>query len=88
MKKGILRELVISKESSSMIGVYCRALGDGMFLTAVQSIERSTKGEIIIFHQHDISGKSLARTSVSLEEIEMVCPFNKTYQKPLSAVLS
>jgi hypothetical protein len=84
-KKGILRELVMSKESNSIIGVYCRALGEGMFLTAVEAIEKSLNEEDIInFHQYDMSGKTLARTKIRLNEIEMVCPFHKAFQRQLT----
>jgi hypothetical protein len=82
-RKGILKELVISKQSNSIIGVYCNVFGEGMFLTAVEDIESVTKGEIIVFHQYDMSGRLLPRTRIDLNEIQMVCPFNKTYLSPL-----
>jgi hypothetical protein len=82
-KKGILKELVISKQSNSIIGVYCKVFGEGMFLAAVEDIDGVAKGEIIVFHQYDMSGRLLPRTRIDLNEIQMVCPFNKAYRTPL-----
>jgi hypothetical protein len=83
-KKGIFKELVISKESNNILGVYCNALGEGMFLTAVEDIEN----DIVVFHPYDISGRLLSRSRVALTEIQMVCPFNKTYGGSSSFVKS
>jgi hypothetical protein len=82
-RKGILRELVLSKQTGNLIGVYSRAFGDGMFLTTVQDIEGGSKEEIIAFNQYDMSGIILSRTHLALSEIKMICTFNKTYRNPL-----
>ncbi|MBT1700375.1 hypothetical protein KK083_26040 [Fulvivirgaceae bacterium PWU4] len=83
-RKAILKELVLSKQSGKLIGVYSRALGEGMFLTGVEAIlsHGDGKDELIVFNRYDMSGHLLARTKVSLNEIHMVCPFNKTFQTP------
>jgi hypothetical protein len=81
-KKSILRELVFAKQSGNLIGIYCSALGEGMFLTGVEAIEPAMKDEVIVFGQYDLSGKILLRTELALEEIQMVCPFNKPYRSP------
>lgn len=82
-KKGILKELVLSKQSGKLVGVYSRALGEGMFLTAVEAIESHGKEALIVFCRYDMSGHMLARTRVSLDEIHMVCPFNKVFKNPM-----
>lgn len=82
-RKGILRELIISKQNRNLVGVYSPALGEGMFLVSVEEIERHNKEEIIIFHKYDMSGHILSRTHISIGEIKMVCPFDKTYHNPI-----
>jgi hypothetical protein len=82
-RRAILRELLVSKESAYLIGVYCPAFGEGMFLTTVEAIEMETKNEIIVFSQYDVSGLILSRTRVSIDEIKMVCPFHVAYYNPL-----
>lgn len=82
-RKSILRELIISKKSGNLIGIYSKALGEGMFLTGVEEIEPMSKDGIIVLNQNDISGKVLPRTRLDLDEIQMICPFNKPYRNPL-----
>lgn len=81
-RKGILKELIISKTSGNLLGVYSKALGEGMFLTVVENIEADGKEDVVQFNRYDMSGHILARTKVAIDEIEMVCPFNKTYRNP------
>src|SRR5688500_16398928 len=82
-KKGILRELSLSRESGNVIGIYSNVLGPGMFLTAVETIENA---EIVVVKQNDISGQMLSRTRIWIDEIQMVCPFNKAYRSPVVAI--
>ena len=82
-RKAILKALEDSKERGNFIGVYSRVFGEGMFLTCVDDIERDGKGEVIVFATYDMSGHILSRTRVSIEEIKMVCPFNKAYVNPV-----
>lgn len=79
-RKGISKELMVSMRTGKLLGVYIRAFGEGMFLTSVKRIDSS--GEEIIFNRYDMSGKILHRT-VSVDEIQMVCPFNRIYQNPI-----
>jgi hypothetical protein len=82
-RKGILKELYVSKQSRNLVGVYSPALGEGMFLVAVEDVEAHNKEEIIVFQRYDMSGHILTRTHVSIDEIDMVCPFDKKYNHPL-----
>lgn len=82
-RQSILKALSKSQESGKLIGVYCRELGEGMFLTGVDSIEQEGTVKVIIFETYDLCGKILNRTRVSLDEIKMVCPFDAEYVNPL-----
>ena len=82
-RKGILRELLISKESGNILGIYCRSLGEGMFLTVVEDIEVNRNGEYAVFGPYDLSGRKLSGNTIEIGEIQMVCPFNKPYRYPL-----
>lgn len=87
-KKGILKELILSKASGNVVGVYCPALGEGMFLTVVENIDPAPRSEIVMFNQYDMSGKILNRYEVTLDEIEMVCPMNQRYRHPIFTSLA
>jgi hypothetical protein len=80
--------LIKSQETGKLIGVYSRILGDGMFLTGVDSIENEGSTKVITFETYDLCGQILHRTRVTLEEIKMVCPFETAYVNPLLAQLS
>jgi hypothetical protein len=82
-RKAMLKELHDSQANGHLIGVYSRALGEGMFLTGVDNIESEAGREVIVFETYDMSGQILSRTRVSLDEIKMVCPFNTAYVNPV-----
>jgi hypothetical protein len=82
-RKAILKELMLSRDTGNLIGVYSRVLGEGMFLTGVDNIEDDHGTEVIIFETYDMSGQILNRTRVSVDEIKMVCPFNSAYINPI-----
>jgi hypothetical protein len=86
-RKGILKELVISKQSKNIIGVCSDVLGEGLFLTTVADIVRTPQGEVIVFNQHQVIGRPLSTTRIQLDEIIMVCAFSATYKKQLSTEL-
>src|SRR5687768_4612776 len=84
-KKGIMKELIISKQSGNLLGVYSRAMGEGMFLVTVEEIEKYGKEEVIVFNRYEMSGYTLSRTRLSIDEIQMVCPFNKSFRTPVTS---
>lgn len=87
-RKAIFKELVLSKQSGKLIGVYSCALGEGMFLTCVEAIISHGKDESIVFNRYDMSGHLLAQTRIPLDEIHMVAPSIKHFKPqltPLSA---
>jgi hypothetical protein len=82
-RKAVLRELESSRENGLLIGVYSKALGDGMFLVGVNAIEKDGPTEIIVFETYEQSGTILNRTRLSIDEIKMVCSFNRKYVNPI-----
>lgn len=79
-KKSMLKELRLSKQSGNAIGVYSKAMGEGMFLTAVEQVEPNG---LIVFSRYDMSGAILNRYELTLEEIQIVCPTSQRYRHPL-----
>jgi hypothetical protein len=82
-RRAILNELRNSMENGTLIGVYSKPLGEGMFLVGINNIEGDQSSEIVVFETYDQSGMILNRTTVSIDEIKMVCPFEKKYKNPV-----
>jgi hypothetical protein len=80
----MLKTILACMETGKLIGIYSRALGDGMFLTGVDNVESDTRGKVIVFETYDFSGQILTKTRVYLDEIKMVCPFEVEYIHPLT----
>ena len=81
-RKSILNALVSSLKHETVIGVYAQALGEGMFLTAVDEIVDEETDKIVGFKRYDVSGHILPRTHFALSEIKAVCPLNARYVNP------
>lgn len=82
-RRSIYRELAISKEAGTVVGITSPVLGDGMFITAVDDIYTTEAGAVVQLKPYDMSGHFLARTQLSLSEIRSVCPFKTAYRNPL-----
>jgi hypothetical protein len=82
-RKYIRKELLNSKETGTAIGVYCSALGEGMFLTAVDDIIGVENDEVVVLKPLDMNGIILQRNHIGLNEIQSVCPFDSLYSNPL-----
>jgi hypothetical protein len=82
-KKAVLKELSLAKDSGLLIGVYSRALGEGMFIVGVSNIETDGPVEVAVFETYDQTGSILNRTRLSIDEIKMVFPFDKKYVNPV-----
>ena len=80
--KAIVRELLSSKESGSVVGIYSAILGDGMFLTGVEDLYQEGKITVAVFHRYDLSGQILNRNHIAVEEIRTVCSFCQRYRNP------
>jgi hypothetical protein len=81
-RKGILKALYDSKESTTIVGIVSPVLGDGMFLTAVDDINSEGQEITVSLKQYDMSGQILARTHLSLDEFKSVCSFQMIYKHP------
>lgn len=76
-RKGIVRELLISKESGNLVGLISPSLGEGMFLVSVLSLETENAEEMVAFQRYEITdGRFQDRSSLSVNEIKGVCPFS------------
>jgi hypothetical protein len=82
-RNSIREGLVKSKMSGTVVGVYSRALGEGMFITSVADIYPDNEEEIIVLKRYDLSGLILPRTDLSLSEIKAVCEFQMIYKNPV-----
>lgn len=80
-RKGILRELMISKESKNLIGLISPSLGEGMFLISVLTLESEDSAEVVAFQIYEITdGRFRASARLTVNEIKGVCPFAHNYQ--------
>ena len=82
-KEAILKELTSSLQKGTLIGIYSRELGEGMFLTGVDDIEDNGRQKFVVFETYDMCGKTLNKTRIAIDEIKMVCPFKIEYINPL-----
>jgi hypothetical protein len=82
-KDHMLRELEYCRRASNLVGVYCPLLGNGMFLVGVEQIVTGDDGVLIIFHPSDMSGHTLSRRTLQIDEITMIVPFNNPFVQPI-----
>jgi hypothetical protein len=81
-KAGILRELQISKDSGSLLGLFS-PLSDGMLLVVVLDMETRGTEEIIDFQKYDVTGRVLSTIRTNLSDVKAICPFVKGRQRTL-----
>lgn len=81
-KEAILQTVNRCRKSHGLIGVYSAALGDGMFLTTVENIRHQGNRDIIEIKPYDFSGRLLKTSTLLIDEISCVCPFNQIYIQP------
>jgi hypothetical protein len=79
----IRKEILMSRDSGKVLGVYCPVLGDGMFLTCVDDVVNGDGQEIVVFKPYDMNGHLLQRNQLAIAEIRSVCPFDSYYVNPL-----
>lgn len=76
-RKGIVRELLISKESRNLVGLISPSLGEGMFLVIVLSLESENAEEMVAFQRYEITDRRFhVTTRLSVNEIKGVCSFS------------
>jgi hypothetical protein len=81
-RKIILKALQNALITQKVIGIYSPPLGEGMFLTGVESITTLGKEEIITLKPYDMNGIQLVRTDIAISEIRSACPFDSFYLNP------
>lgn len=85
-RKGMLRELMISKEARNLIGLLSPALGEGLFFVWVTNIDYQSTEEVISFQKYNLGdGRASPTAKLSLRDITGVCPFI-TSQRPTTVL--
>lgn len=78
----ILKSLIESQSSGTMIGITSTELGSGTYITAVRDILIDDKEPIIVIRGYDRSGYFFNRNTLSLRSITSVIPFNSIFDNP------
>jgi hypothetical protein len=79
----IRKQLIESKGTGKVLGVYCPIIGNGMFLTGVDDIILTDKHEMVVLKPYDMNGILLVPNQVPLTAIRSVCPFESFYINPI-----
>jgi hypothetical protein len=86
-RKGIARELMISKESRKLIGLISPSLGEGMFLILVLSLESENSEEMVAFQRYEITdGRFQVAARLRVNEIKGICTFVQNDHLELSGL--
>ena len=82
-KEDILRALLESKISKSVIGITSRSLGPGTYLTSVVELLIGANDDTtIVLKEYDITGYFFDRNALKIDEIDNVIPFKAPFQNP------
>jgi hypothetical protein len=82
-KDEILKALLESKESNSIIGIKAAPLGPGTYMTnVVNLIIDGNYNTTIVLRGYDMTGYFFDTSTVHLEEIEGVIPFSASFENP------
>ncbi len=80
------RKMLVALEecqtNGTVAGIYSPALGEGMFVTGIESIYVDRGEKVIVLKRYDLGGNILPRTHFSINEINAVCVMNATYENP------
>jgi hypothetical protein len=74
----ILRE---SKANGTAVGIFAPALGQAIYVTAVEDI-LDDDDITIVLKNYDITGYMLETNKLRLGEIKSVCPFRSLFENP------
>jgi hypothetical protein len=83
----ILKALLESKLSKSVIGIRSKSLGHGTSMTTVEELIINDNETTIVLKGYDMSGYFLDRHSLRLDEIESVIPFDALFENPFLRVV-
>lgn len=86
----VFKALLDSKDRGTAIGIKCRILGKGMFITSVEEILIGDGNENtrIVLKGYDFTGHVLETNNIGLTEIEGVCKFPSKFGNPILNTLS
>lgn len=80
-RKGIMRELMISKESGNLLGLISPSLGEGIFLILVEALDSENSEDVVVFQKYQITdGQFQLSRKLNINEIKGVCTFSYNYQ--------
>src|SRR4051812_19329371 len=71
----IRKQLLESKGTGKVLGIYCPLMGNGMFLTGVDDLIMAEKLEVVILKPYDMNGILLIPHQVPVTAIRSICPF-------------
>ena len=70
------------RDNGSVVGIYSRILGEGMFLTGVESIYLDDDEKVVVLKRYDLGGNILPRTHFSIHEFDSICQMGVPYVNP------
>lgn len=80
-RKGVLRELMLSKGSGNLIGLISPLLGEGIFLVLVVDIDSCNAEEVISYRKYHVGDRGTSSTArISIRDIKGVCLFGYSPQ--------
>lgn len=80
-RKGVLRELMLSKSSGNLIGLISPVLGEGIFIVLVVDIDSHNAEEMISYRKYDVGDDRTSSTArISIRDIKGVCLFGYSQQ--------
>jgi hypothetical protein len=83
----MINALLQSKENGNVIGIISPALGNGLFMVAVEDIILEDPEPAVKLRSYDITGFFLDKNVLKLSEIRSVCPFQTIFHNPYIAKL-
>jgi hypothetical protein len=78
----ILPALHDSKKYGTVVGISAPILGNGVFLTSVESIVETNSDHVITLKGYDVTGYILERNKLRLTDIRGICPFKSEFKNP------
>jgi hypothetical protein len=82
-RDGIIKALIQSRMTKSLIGVRSKLLGPGTYFTSVKEFRMLEDDEITLkLEGYDMTGYVLDKSELKLEDIEYVVPLNALFENP------
>jgi len=81
-RKEIYEAILDSEDNQSIIGIACKDLGPGMFMTSVKEILNDGSDQLIVLNSYDITGYFLEKNRILLKNISGVIPFKTVFSNP------